>query len=298
MTSRFASSSCVPFFCAFLCGMLAAGCLLALAPSAFARGPKRLSPDSALHEKDSNKEHPHLRDRWMMQGRSAPRGQSAAALRLRAYRHKLAMRAAAQHESLNAAQPQTSTPWVALGPAPLISDQNVYGAVAGRVTAVAIDPSDATGNTVYVAGAAGGVWKSTNGTNSPALGVTWSALTDQQASLVDGAVSVKPDGSVVLVGTGEPNNAIDSYYGVGILRSTNHGATWALIPSANGTNSFAGLGFAKFAWDLALSSTVVAATGTTTQGFDDGDMTGVTNRGLYLSADSGQTWAFQIPQDA
>ncbi len=209
------------------------------------------------------------------------------------------MRAVAQHESLNAAQPQTSTPWVALGPAPLISDQNVYGAVAGRITAIVIDPSDATGNTVYVAGAAGGVWKSTNATNSPALAVTWSALTDQQASLVDGAVSVKPDGSVVLVGTGEPNNAIDSYYGVGILRSTNHGATWTLIPSANGgTNSFAGLGFAKFAWDSALSSTVVAATGTTTQGFDDGDITGATNRGLYLSADSGQTWAFQIPQDA
>ncbi|MFZ3340761.1 MAG: hypothetical protein WA213_07760, partial [Terriglobales bacterium] len=185
-----------------------------------------------------------------------------------------------------------------LGPAPLISDQNVYGAVAGRVTAVAIDPSDATGNTIYVAGAAGGVWKSINGASSPATGVTWSALTDQQASLVNGAVSVKADGSVVLVGTGEPNNAIDSYYGVGILRSTNHGTTWTLIPSANNGNSFAGLGFAKFAWDTSPANTVMAATGTTTQGFGDGDITGATNRGLYLSTDSGQTWAFQIPQDS
>ncbi len=79
------------------------------------------------------------------------------------------------------------------------------------------------GNTVYVAAASGGVWKSTNAANTTAGNVTWSALTDQQASLVNGAVSVKADGSVVLVGTGEPNNAIDSYYGVGILRSTNHG---------------------------------------------------------------------------
>jgi len=230
----------------------------------------------------------------MVRGRSAPLGQSAAALRLKAYRWKLAVRAA---QRLQQGGPQSTTPWVPLGPAPLISDQNIYGAVAGRVTAVAIDPSDATGNTVYAATAAGGVWKSTNAAGSPASSVTWSALTDSQASLVNGAVSVKADGSVVLVGTGEPNNGIDSYYGVGILRSTNHGATWTLIPSG-GTNSFAGLGFARFAWDTSPASTVVAATGTTTQGFDDGDMNGATNRGLYLSTDSGQTWAFQIPQDS
>ena len=296
------SSRSLPFF--LLCLPLFAVVFVMLATSTFAQESKRPSPDGSLHEK-GNKEHPDLRDRWMMRGRSAPRGQSAAALRLQAYRQKLAMRAAARRGSAQTAQPsvgeapQATTPWVAFGPAPLISDQNSYGAVAGRVTAVAIDPSDATGNTVYVAGASGGVWKSTNATTLPASSVTWSALTDQQASLVNGAVSVKPDGSVVLVGTGEPNNAIDSYYGVGILRSTNHGAAWTLIPSANGgTNSFAGLGFARFAWDTAPTSTVMAATGTTTQGFDDGDVTGSTNRGLYLSTDSGQTWAFQIPQDS
>ncbi|MGB9490738.1 MAG: hypothetical protein WCA92_09745 [Terriglobales bacterium] len=150
----------------------------------------------------------------------------------------------------HATQPESGTPWVALGPAPLLSDQNFYGAVAGRTTAIAIDPTDATGNTIYVASASGGVWKSTNAANTTATNVTWTALTDQQASLVNGAVSVKPDGSVVLVGTGEPDNAADSYYGVGILRSTNHGASWTLIPAATGNNpplSFAGLGFAKFA---------------------------------------------------
>ncbi|MFZ3342732.1 MAG: hypothetical protein WA213_17750, partial [Terriglobales bacterium] len=67
----------------------------------------------------------------------------------------MAMRGAAQRRTPAGDGPQTTTPWVPLGPAPLISDQNVYGAVAGRVTAVAIDPSDATGNTIYVAGAAG-----------------------------------------------------------------------------------------------------------------------------------------------
>ena len=33
---------------------------------------------------------------------------------------------------------------------------------AGQVTAIAVDPSDPSGNTVYVAGASGGVWKTTD----------------------------------------------------------------------------------------------------------------------------------------
>lgn len=302
MRNRCARLSIVAFFIALF--FLLAG-ILGNSPVAFAES-KRKSLYDAVEEKD--KERPDLRGRWMARGRTAPRGESAAALRLRALRQKLAMREAlaraaayrAQARGPNVeSQPQTSTAWVPLGPAPLISDQNFYGAVSGRVTALAIDPTDATGNTVYASAATGGIWKSTNAANSTAGNVIWTALTDQQASLVNGAVSVKPDGSVVLAGTGEPNNAIDSYYGVGILRSTNHGSTWTLIPSANaGENSFAGLGFSKFAWSTASTSTVMAATGTTTQGFDDGDITQLTNRGLYLSSDAGQTWAFQIPQDA
>jgi hypothetical protein len=259
-------------------------------PPSLAQGSKRRSVYDSVQEKD--KERPDQRGRWMMRGRSAPRGESAAALRYQAYRRKLAARSLAEPAS-------GSTPWVPLGPAPLISDQNFYGPVSGRVTSIAIDPSDTTGNTVYTASASGGVWKSTNAANPTATGVTWSALTDQQPSLVNGAVSVKADGSVVLVGTGEPNNAVDSYYGLGILRSTNHGSSWTLISSANGgANSFAGLGFAKFAWSSASTNTVVAATGTTTQGFDNGEISSATSRGLYLSTDSGQTWTFQTPQDA
>ena len=293
-----------PFFIVFL--FTSCALFLANIPVAFGES-KRRSVYDPVEQKD--KERPDLRGQWMLRGRTAPRGQVPSALRLKALRQKEAMRAARKKAASNAnhegaspdaqAQPQSSTPWVPLGPAPLISDQNFYGAVSGRVTALAIDPTDATGNTVYAAAASGGVWKSTNAANPTAASVTWSALTDQQASLVNGAVSVKPDGSVVLVGTGEPNNGIDSYYGVGILRSTNHGATWTLISLANGgANSFAGLGFSKFAWNTASTSTVVAATGTTTLGFDDGDITASTNRGLYLSTDSGQSWAFQIPQDA
>jgi hypothetical protein len=37
-----------------------------------------------------------------------------------------------------------------------------YGLVAGRVTAVVVDPADGTGNTVSIGGAYGGAWKSNN----------------------------------------------------------------------------------------------------------------------------------------
>jgi hypothetical protein len=111
---------------------------------------------------------------------------------------------------------------------------------------------------------------------------------------------VKPDGSIVLVGTGEPNNAIDSYYGVGILRSIDAGASWTLVPSADGgSHSFAGLGVSKFAWSTASgqTNTVVAAAATTAKGFQEGRITGTTSRGLYRSGDGGVTWAFQALPD-
>ncbi len=273
-----------------------------LLPSAFGQGSKMKSPYDPIEEAD--KDRPDKRAEWMSRGRTAPPGQSAAALRLRAHQQKMAMRAqreaaaAAAPAGAVGAAPPPAAGWVGLGPAPLVSDSNFFGMVSGRATSVAIDPSDTTGNTVYLGGAYGGVWKSTNAANAVEANVVWTPVTDQQASLATGAVSVKPDGTVVLVGTGEPNNAIDSYYGVGILRSTDGGANWTLIPSADsGTHPFAGFGAAKFAWSTASPNTVVAAMATAAVGFENGAITGNTARGLYLSTNAGQTWAFQNPQD-
>jgi hypothetical protein len=272
--------------------------LIFFAASGFGQGSKMKSEYDPIEEGDQDR--PDKRAEWMRRGREASEGRSAAALRLRAHRQKMAMRA--EREAAAARAGATAAPttagWVALGPAPLVSDNNFFGLVSGRATSVAIDPSDPTGNTVYLGGAYGGVWKSANAAASPASNVIWTPVTDQQASLATGAVSVKPDGTVVLVGTGEPNNAIDSYYGVGILRSTDDGANWTLIPSADGVvHPFAGLGVSKFAWSTASSNIVVAATATTAKGFEEGNITPSTNRGLYRSADSGQTWSFQALPD-
>src|SRR5208337_4082985 len=121
-----------------------------------------------------------------------------------------------------------------------------YNWVSGRATAVAVDPADPTGNTVYIGGAYGGVWKSANAgslSQNPA-NVQWSPLIDDQATLAVGAIAVQPGGTgVVIVGTGEADSAMDSYYGLGILRSADAGKTWTLIPSdTSGTRPFAGMG--------------------------------------------------------
>ena len=96
------------------------------------------------------------------------------------------------------------------------SDVPGSGPVAGRITGVAVNPFN-TG-TMYVATAGGGVWKTVNG------GKNWNPLTDNQPTLTMGAIALAPSNpNVIYAGTGDANNASDSYYGRGVLKSTNSG---------------------------------------------------------------------------
>jgi hypothetical protein len=261
---------------------------------------------------DSDKDNVRLREQWFRRGRLAPYGQSSAELRYRAHRQKLNMRALrAQQASarLNSATPLApAIGWVALGPAPLASDSTGqgfqdYGLVAGRATAVVVDPADSTGNTVYVGGAYGGVWRSQNaaaGSYGNASAVTWTALTDAQPTLAVGSIALQP-GNVdnathlsrtILVGTGEANDSADSYYGLGILRSTNEGQTWSLITSADsGSHPFLGMAAGKIAFSTVNNNLVVAGFGASAPGeFEGGDTGFPTTHGIYYSLDAGATW--------
>ncbi|MGA9815242.1 MAG: hypothetical protein WBQ64_20845, partial [Terriglobales bacterium] len=184
-----------------------------------------------------------------------------------------------------------------------------YGPVAGRATAVAVDPADGSGNTVYIGGAYGGVWKSTNaGALSPnPSSATWTPLTDDQPTLAVGSIAIQPQltspdasRSLILAGTGETNSSADSYYGLGILRSTDAGGNWSLISQdSTGTRLFAGLGFSQIAFSAANPSLVVAAAAGATQGVTEGLEDPVTaNRGLYYSNDSGASWNYATVKDA
>jgi hypothetical protein len=216
------------------------------------------TPDATV-KPGSNSHHNRESDQWFLSGRRTPKN-SSAELHRRAYQAKLMMRAAQLAALRSSAASQSSATfgsWTPLGPAPLSSDATGNGTqdyrqVSGRSTAVAIDPADASGNTVYIGAAQGGVWKSTNAANATANSVTWNAVSDDQATLSIGALAIQPGNAdpattVILAATGEADNSLDSYYGLGILRSAGAGNSWTLITTANGgALSFSGLGGAPW----------------------------------------------------
>jgi hypothetical protein len=197
--------------------------------------------------------------------------------------------------------------WQPLGPSAVLT-QN-YGLVTGRVSALALDPSDATGNHLYLGTTGGGVWAAQNAAVSNASQVVFTPLTDTVAALSDaqdasisiGALTVQPGGTgVILAGTGDPNDSLDSYYGAGILRSADGGNSWSLISgTADFLYSFAGEGFAGFAWSTANPQLAVAAV---TQAYEgtlvNAQFPDRGYEGLYYTADAGITWNLATIEDS
>ncbi|MCA9751158.1 MAG: T9SS type A sorting domain-containing protein [Gemmatimonadetes bacterium] len=106
--------------------------------------------------------------------------------------------------------PTPRAAWFQLGPENL----------AGRMLAIAFHPVNT--NTVYAGAAGGGLWRTTDG------GSSWQALTDEIPTMSVSGVAVSltnPD--IIVITTGElPGGLVDGIAGVGILRSTDAGATW------------------------------------------------------------------------
>ena len=84
--------------------------------------------------------------------------------------------------------------------------------MSGRVVDVAV-----VEDTMYVAYATGGLWKSAN------HGTSFEPLLDATCTL--GAVAAHPSGRIA-VGSGEVNSSRSSYAGDGVYLSDDHGATW------------------------------------------------------------------------
>ena len=183
-----------------------------------------------------------------------------------------------------------------------------FGLVTGRVSALALDPSDATGNRIYAGTTGGGVWVSNNAAVFTSSSIVFTPLTDtvaalggaSDASISIGALTVQPgETGVILAGTGDPNDVLDSYYGAGILRSTDGGNTWSLIQQTvdqeEGMSlsdaSFLGEGFAGFAWSTVNPQLVVAAVSEAYEGtLVNASWPLTTFEGLFYSTDSAATW--------
>lgn len=94
--------------------------------------------------------------------------------------------------------------------------------IGGRVLDIAVDPGAA--DTIFIASAGGGVWKSTDaGTNFTSA---WPAANTQSI----GALTISPTG-VLYAGTGEtgPGGGSLTYGGDGLYRSGDRGASWRRI---------------------------------------------------------------------
>ena len=200
----------------------------------------------------------------------------------------------------------TLNAWVSVGPNPIdpsptplpaAPDPDSFGGLGpdpigvvfpgtGRITGIAPSPTDV--NTIYVAAAGGGVWKTTDG------GTNWKPLTDNQATLNMGSIALAPSNpSIVYAGTGEASTPFfDSFPGRGILKSTNAGVSWTLL----GQSVFDRRSVAKLVVDPASPDTVYAALADFANGATPG------NTGIWKSTDGGINWtnttSATVPGDA
>ena len=168
----------------------------------------------------------------------------------------------------------SNSSWTPIGPAPIANSAIAGGeAVSGRVTGIAGDPTNA--NTVYLSSSAGGVWKTTDG------GSTWAPLTDGQTTLFMSAIAVAPTSpNTIYAASGDPSGQSWSFYGRGVLKSTDGGATWTLL----GNSVFNRRTITQIVVDPTNANTVYLSV-------NGGGSNGTGgNTGVWKSTDGGNTW--------
>ena len=93
--------------------------------------------------------------------------------------------------------------------------------IGGRIKNIVVDPTN--NSTIYIAAAAGGVWKSTD------AGESWNPMMDFTNAIAMGALCMDPkDPKTIYAGTGEQVRGGSIYLGAGLMKSTNAGATWSV----------------------------------------------------------------------
>lgn len=284
------------------------------------RGVKTNEKSAQPARSEKNKELPRERMEWFTRQRAFPLGFIPASGRTNALQQKSAMQERQRQMDLitnSLGQPPQSPfngAWLAIGPQPThpFGGQltNSYGNTSGRVTAIAVDPTDSSGATVFIGAAQGGVWKTTNG------GATWTPLTDDQPSLAMGALAIAIDPTnsadpahrVIFAGTGEQAaTGIDVYYGAGVIKSLDGGQTWAQTctgsalanPSCPFTGPFSD-GF--FPGGGARIGSLVVNPGNPrmllagVQVFSGSGLSGQAGQpGVYCTGDAGATWSRIMP---
>lgn len=164
--------------------------------------------------------------------------------------------------------------WTSLGP----------GNIGGRIRSIAIDPNDE--DRIFIGSVAGGIWRTTNG------GSNWTNVSDILPNMCITQIVFDPSNSDIMYastgeGIGGAGIARSSQspgamnIGVGVMRSTDGGVTWNVLPQPND----------RFHWvnDIAIDPNnpthLWAVTSDTTDrnsSFGSG--------AIYKSINSGQSW--------
>jgi subtilisin-like proprotein convertase family protein len=215
--------------------------------------------------------------------------------------------------TMDPSNPLSHQVWTATGPASETTSVNgQLIPISGQIGAMAVDPSDPSGNTVYVAGATGGIWKTTNFLTSDPKGPTYVPLTNfgPTFGINIGSIAVfgqnnDPRQSVIIAATGDGDF---SSTGVGFLRSTDGGQTWTLLDSSVNVNA-AGqpLAINDPARDHAFVNTtgfkvvvdpVRSPSGNIVIFAALEGVNGSSNGGIWRSLDGGNTWTNVLPGQA
>ncbi|UXI67277.1 VPS10 domain-containing protein [Tahibacter amnicola] len=257
--------------------MFAATLLVAL--PALASEP--LVPDSPLLlDREEGEEWAIERRReWFRERRGLDRMSNAGALRAQAVDEQRLIMA----EQESAAVPpllraNVTEIWTALGPGPSTMLDWTMGKVSGRVTTLAVHPTDE--NRLFLGTAAGGLWRTTDG------GQNWQSVSDNFGTQSIGSVMIdRANPNRVWVGTGDPDaGGCSDYFGLGLFLSENAGSSFA--PRNGSGASTLQLSFIASLARHPTDGNLLLAGGRGLCNADGSQGAG----GVFRSTDGGQTW--------
>ena len=182
---------------------------------------------------------------------------------------------------------QESGQWVPLSPAPFLasatltqSEDSFRTYHSGRVSSLAVDPRDPSRWLVGVGN--GGVWETRD------AGRSFAPIADDAPTLAIGAIAFAPSNpDIVYIGTGEsqPFSAI-AHVGVGLLKSTNGGQSWALL----GQSSLSRGAVKNLRIHPNDPNTLLAVLTRSQAGRNAGDPPSPPPAGIVRSTDGGANW--------
>ena len=156
--------------------------------------------------------------------------------------------------------------WTFQGP----DSSGADGNGVGRINVIAFHPTDV--NTYWIGSPGGGAWKTTNN------GATWTCMTDQLPLLSISDIKFNPlNPNTVYLCTGDRDG--QDYYGIGVLKSYDGGATW----------NTTGITWTSSQFNVANNMLV--------NPMDTNSLILATTNGLERSFDGGATWTAVGPSD-